>query len=170
MITALSFVKLYINIDIFFQHSLCMELSSTHPQFYRCWNLSWVFWLFWDLLLFLFRGAFEVCRPFEGRDTLKKSNIHKRALTVRPGSEVNQFLEFQCLTWLLCFLIPQRFTTKIDSYVAKWLSRVTLEWVWKTLSGRKKKLLKSFRSLYNWKKVSILNQRLLFKIFFQNIY
>jgi len=98
-----------------------MELSSTHPQFYRCWNLSWVFWLFWDLLLFLFRGAFEVCRPFEGRDTLKKSNIHKRALTVRPGSEVNKILslEFQCLTWLLCFLIPQRFITKIDSYVAK---------------------------------------------------
>ena len=121
MKTALSFVKLYINIDIFFQHSLCMELSSTHPQFYSCWNLSWVFWLFWDLLLFLFRGAFEVCRPFEGRDTLKKSKIQKRALTVRPGSEVNQFLslEFQCLTWLLCFLIPQRFITKIDSYVAK---------------------------------------------------
>jgi len=47
-----SFVKLCINVEFFFWCSLCIELSSTHVQFYY-YLVSGVFLIFWDLLLLL---------------------------------------------------------------------------------------------------------------------
>ena len=70
----------FVYLDIFFWHSLCIELSKTHSQFYFCWYYS-----FWSFLVNLGPCAFSVflfCHPHGGRESLKKQKIHKELLAV----------------------------------------------------------------------------------------
>jgi len=74
--TQKSFIRLYISVGIYFCRTLCMELSSTHVQFYSCLYCSFLEPFACSVCLY--------CHPFRGRESKTKRDLW--AKTIQDGT------------------------------------------------------------------------------------
>ena len=80
-------MKVYVNVGTFLWCSLVLIVYGAFKYTYLIYLLlltflvSGVFWVCWDLLLFL---SLNLCNPFGGRDSLKKRKIHKETSIPKP--------------------------------------------------------------------------------------